>query len=107
MDPEKRKRLEAAGWRTSTVQEFLDLTDEDMLYIETKIALGNALRRLRTAQGLTQAQLARRIGSSQSRVARMETGDPSVTIDLVVQGLYALGADREALGEIIAAGPTG
>jgi DNA-binding XRE family transcriptional regulator len=92
MDNAKRERLEKAGWRVGTVQEFLGLTDEEAAYIELKANLRAALKERRTEQTLTQTELARRLGSSQSRVAKIESGDPSVSLDLLVRALLATGA---------------
>ncbi len=102
MDPAKRARLEAAGWRFGDAADFLELTPEEAAFIELKVALFVHLRRLRVQSGWTQAQVAERIGSSQSRVAKMEAGDPSVSLDLVIRTLLALGVSREELGSIIA-----
>jgi len=102
MDPRKRERLEAAGWPVGTIQEFLGLTPEDMAYIDLKIALADSLKKRRKDRGITQVELAELMGSSQSRVARMEGGDPSVTIDLLVRGLLALGLSSQDLAKIIA-----
>ena len=101
MTARKRKRLEAAGWKVGTVQEFLGLTDAEAALIEIKLALTRGVRSLRGRKHLSQTELARRIGSSQSRVAKMETGDPSVSIDLLVRTLLALGADPRELARII------
>ena len=102
MDPRKVKRLEAAGWKVGTVEEFLGLTPEDMRYIDMKIALADSLKKGRKERGMTQSELAELMGSSQSRVARIEGGDPSVTIDLIVRGLLALGLTSRDLAAIIA-----
>jgi DNA-binding XRE family transcriptional regulator len=99
-----RDRLEAAGWRVGDVQEFLGLTDEEWAFIETKLALADAVRRRRQRCRLTQAELAKRLGSSQSRVAKMEAGDPSVSLDLLIRSLYGLGATKEDVARIIRQG---
>ena len=101
MNAGKRKRLEAAGWKSTTVQEFLDLSDADMEYIETKLALSRRLRELRAKQDLTQTELAATLKTSQSRVAKMEKGDPTVSIDLLLQALFRLGATRRELARAI------
>jgi predicted XRE-type DNA-binding protein len=88
----KQKRLEAHGWRVGSAAEFLELSAEEAAFVETKLALSRSLRALREKRGITQAAVAERLRSSQSRVAKMEAGDPSVTIDLLIRGLYALGA---------------
>ena len=70
------------GWKATTVADFLELTPEEAAYIELKLALSRHLRLLREGQNLSQQLLAKRIKSSQSRVAKMEKGDPSVSLDL-------------------------
>jgi DNA-binding XRE family transcriptional regulator len=102
MKPSKRKRLEAAGWRVGSATEFLDLSAEEAAYVDLKLALGQTLRRARTRRRLTQATLAKQLGSSQSRVAKMEAGDPSVSLDLQVKALLALGTDRRTLAKAVA-----
>ena len=92
MKAEKRRRLEAAGWKETTVQEFLNLSEADVRYIEMKLALSRLLRLLRERRRLTQTKAAALLKTSQSRFARMEAGDPSVSLDLLVRGLFALGA---------------
>ena len=92
MNKIKRARLEAQGWQVGNAAEFLELTPEEAAYVELKLSLTEALRRRRTAQQLTQTDLAKRLGSSQSRVAKMEAGDASVSVDLLLRSLLALGA---------------
>ncbi|HVT60963.1 MAG TPA: helix-turn-helix transcriptional regulator [Thermoanaerobaculia bacterium] len=101
MNERTRKRLEAAGARVTTVKEFLGLSEADMIFIEMKIALAKKLREVRKAAELTQEQVARRVGSSQSRVAKMEAGDPAVTMDLLVGSLLRLGARPQIVAETI------
>jgi ribosome-binding protein aMBF1 (putative translation factor) len=102
MDESTRKRLEADGWKVGDTQEFLGLTDEEMAYIDLRISVRNALRERREAEGLTQKALATRLGSSQSRVAKMEAGDPSVSLDLLVRALLATGATVLDIADAIA-----
>ena len=102
MEKEKQEQLAAGGWVTSSVQEFLDLTDEEIAYIEVKQRLSKALRKTRLAKGLTQAQFAALVQYSQSRVSKMETGDPTISLDLLVRGLLALDATDENLARAIA-----
>ena len=82
------------GWVEGTAQEFLHLSAADMEFIETKRALAACLREVRTRKRLTQVQLAARLKTSQSRVAKMEAGDPSVSLDLLFRSLYRAGATR-------------
>lgn len=99
---EKKKKLESKGWKVGTANEFLGLTQEESTLLDLKIRLGMTLQKERKANHLTQAQLARRIHSSQSRVAKMEGGDPSVTIDLLLKSLLNLGIEKKNLAEVIA-----
>ena len=85
MDAKKRKRLEAAGFAVGTSADFLGLAAEEAALVEMRLALSQELRARREDAALTQAALARRLGSSQSRVAKMEAGDPSVSLDLLIR----------------------
>jgi ribosome-binding protein aMBF1 (putative translation factor) len=97
----KKKRLQAKGWKIGTVKEFLGLSDEESAYIELKIKLATALRQRRQQKGLSQLDLAAKLQSSQSRVAKMEAGDPSVSLDLLIRSLLRLGASERELSQII------
>ncbi|MEX2230867.1 MAG: helix-turn-helix transcriptional regulator [Cyclobacteriaceae bacterium] len=101
MNSTKRKRLEAKGFKVGNVQEFLNLSPEEAAYIELKLVLSKNLQDYRKARRLTQTELARRIKSSQSRVAKMESGDPSVSIDLLIRSLFALGASKKRLAGML------
>lgn len=98
----KQKRLESKGWKIGNTDEFLDLSPEESAYIEVKLELADHLRKRRQRRKLTQVQLARMVRSSQSRVAKMEAGDPSVSLDLLVRSLFALGASKRDVAKIIA-----
>jgi ribosome-binding protein aMBF1 (putative translation factor) len=99
MRSEKRKRLQAAGWTVGDAKQFLELTEEESRLIEMKLALGATLRSNRKKYGLTQVQLAAMMESSQSRVAKMEAGDPSVSLDLLVRALLVLGMSGRQVGD--------
>jgi DNA-binding XRE family transcriptional regulator len=101
MKADKKRTLEAEGCRIGNARDFLELTPEEAEFVEIKLALSRRLRRLREERHWTQAEFARRVGSSQSRVAKMEAGDPTVSIDLLVRSLLAAGADRRELGRIV------
>ena len=92
MDKRKRAKLRAAGWAVGTRREFLRLSDEEAAFVEFKLALSKTLQALRAAQELSQVDVARRLRSSQSRVAKMEASDPRVSVDLLVRSLFRLGA---------------
>lgn len=102
MDKRTRKRLEAAGWKVGGTKEFLGLTDEQAAIVELKLGLANAVREHRSRRGMTQEQLGRLLGSSQSRVAKMEAADRSVSIDLMVRSLLRMGASRKDVAASIA-----
>ena len=101
MKSTKRKRLEDAGWRVGSADDFLELSKEEAAFVEMKLALADSVRRRRQARKLTQTQLASKIGSSQSRIAKMEVGDASVSIDLLMKTLLAMGASRAELARVI------
>lgn len=102
MRNEKRKRLEARGWKVGSAKEFLGLSSEEDAYIELKLRLAEGLRERRLRSHLTQVELAQVTRSSQSRIAKMEAGDPSVSLDLLIRTLLALGASSHDLVQIIA-----
>lgn len=101
MRKRKRIKLEAAGWTVGSVKEFLGLSEADAALIEMKLALSRSLRERRKKYGLSQVQLAERLQSSQSRIAKMEAGDPSVSMDLLVSSLLLLGASSTDLAKTI------
>jgi hypothetical protein len=103
MNHAKRARLEAKGWRVGGIEEFFSLPADDATHIELKLVLSEQVRECRVAKQLPPAQMARLIGSSSSRVAKMENGDASVSLDLLIRSLLALGVTRGELGRIIAA----
>ena len=103
MREDKRRRLEAKGWKVGTAQEFLRLSTEEAAYIDLKAGLATGLRDRRRRRSLTQGDLARRFQSSQSRIAKMAAGDPSVSLDLLIRSLLILGTSRSELSRIISA----
>ena len=105
MDRAKRKRLKAKGWKVGDAADFLSLSPEEAAYVELKLAFSQNLKARRQEKQLTQAQLAERIKSSQSRVAKMEAGDPTVSLDLLVRSLLALGTSKRELARAISSSP--
>jgi hypothetical protein len=101
MNKTKRTRLEGRGWRVGSAKDFLGLSSEEAALVETRLALSRALRSRRVAHGLTQGELARRLKSSQSRVAKMEAGDKTVSVDLLVRALFSLGARPRDVGRVL------
>ena len=101
MNPAKRQRLEAAGWTVGDASDFLGLRAEEAAFIELKLALSKRLKQQRESRQLTQQALAKQIKSSQSRVAKMEAGDPSVSLDLLIRTLLSAGATAQDIAEAI------
>ncbi len=101
MDEHKKKRLTARGWKVGNADEFLGLMPEEVVYIELKLVLSDHLKKQRQQRKLTQVELGKLLRSSQSRVAKMEMGDPSVSLDLLIRALLALGVSREDLAGVI------
>jgi DNA-binding XRE family transcriptional regulator len=104
MEKQLQRRLEKGGWALGDAGDFLGLSNEEIRLIETKLALASGLRQRREKLGLTQSAFARRLGSSQSRVAKMEAADRSVSLDLLFRALFLLGASRQEVARIMAHG---
>lgn len=102
MDARKRKKLESAGWRVGSTQDFLELSDEESALVEMKLALAQFVRMQRERSHLSQTALAERLRSSQSRVAKLEAGDPTVSLDLMVRAAIAAGAKQSEVAKAIA-----
>jgi predicted XRE-type DNA-binding protein len=100
MNKAKKTRLEAAGWKVGRAEEFLGLSKEEAAFVEIKLALARCLREIRLQRNLSQTRVAELLGSSQSRVAKMESGDPSVTIDLMLRSALAMGASPTQVGKV-------
>ena len=101
MRKDKQTRIARAGWRAGTAQDFLGLSDEEVALVEMKLALADHLRARRKQAGWTQRDLADHIGSSQSRVAKMEAGEGSVTLDLLIRALLSLGVTRREVARVL------
>ena len=91
MDSEKRKALEAAGWRFGDAADFLGLTEEERQLLDARIEAAMAVRRQRKARKLSQKQLASRIKTSQPRVAKIERAAPDVSLDQILRAFAAAG----------------
>ena len=102
MDTKKWRKLQAKGWAQGDARDFLGLSDEEAALVNTKVALARLLIRTRKAEGMTQAQLAELLGSSQPRVAKMEGGGQGVTIDLLMRALLKLGKTTKQIGSAVA-----
>lgn len=101
MDANKRQILESAGWSVGTVEDFLELSPVEVQIVEIKLALSRKLKEVRKSKKLSQNKLAEMTGSSQSRIAKLEKADDSVSLDLMFSHLLSLGLPAKELGEII------
>ena len=101
MDSKKRNRLKKAGWIVGGSENFLGLSAAESEYIDIKIYFGKYVRELRSENNITQVELAKLIESSQSRIAKLEAGDPTVSLDLQIKTLLALGASRVDLARYL------
>jgi predicted transcriptional regulator len=97
----KKRRLTSKGWKVGTTAEFLQLTQEESAYIEIKLQLAERLREQRLRHRMSQAQLAKLVRSSQSRVAKMEAADPTVSLDLLVRSLLVAGSSAAELKKLM------
>jgi DNA-binding XRE family transcriptional regulator len=104
MRKDKKAKLERAGWKVGSVADFLGLSAAEAALVELRLTLSRSLRERRARRRLSQEQLAKLLGSSQSRVAKMESGDPSVSIDLLIRSLLAMGATPKDLAHVIGHG---
>jgi DNA-binding XRE family transcriptional regulator len=93
--------LETKGWQVGTVAEFLELTPEETILVKIKLALSKSLKE-RRQKTMTQRELAAKIGSSQPRIAKAETGDDSVSVELLIRAMLATGATTKEIGLVIA-----
>jgi DNA-binding XRE family transcriptional regulator len=101
MEQAKKELLESKGWKIGTVSDFLELTPEEIIFVEIKLALSHSLKD-RRQKTMTQVELASKIGSSQPRIAKAENGDASVSIELLIRAMLATGATPKDIGQIIA-----
>lgn len=102
MNASKRKKLQASGWKVGSTREFLGLSAEEAAFVELKLTLSESLKTCRTSRGISQNELAKRLRSSQSRVAKMEASDPAVSVDLLIRALFAAGAKKKDIAKAIA-----
>jgi len=101
MDKKIRKQLEDKGFRVGSAADFLELTPEEEAYIDIRLDFSSLVKSQRAKRGWTQEQLARAIGSSQSRIAKLEGGDPGISLDLMIKSLLRLGTSKEQIGKLL------
>lgn len=100
MDEEKKKRLEAKGWKVGTVAEFLELTPEEAILVEIKLALSRNLKE-RRQKLITESELTEKTNSSQIPIIKLENEADSVSIELLIKGILATGATPQEIGDVI------
>jgi predicted XRE-type DNA-binding protein len=101
MNTSKKARLERSGWAVGDAAQFLNLDPQEAQFVELKLALAAGVRQFREQRGMNQAALAEQLGSSQSRVAKIEAADRSVTVDLMMRSLLAIGATPGEIAKLI------
>lgn len=102
MKPEKKQQLEAAGFKVGSADEFLGLTPEESILVSLRLSLAEQVRSRRLRLHYSQAELARRVGSSQSRIAKLEAAESDVSLDLLFRALFATGAKMSDVSKILA-----
>ena len=101
MNSHRKQRLVAAGFKVSSADEFLGLSNAERSIVTMRLNLARAVRNRRLAQRCSQHELARRLGSSQSRIAKLEAAEPNVSLDLLVRALLATGAEPKEIGRAL------
>ena len=102
MNDKRRKALEEKGFKVGSAADFLEMSPEEEAYVEIRLEISELIKIQRNRRGWTQKQLARAIGSSQSRIAKMEAGDPGTSLDLMIKALLRLGVSKQQLGTVLA-----
>ena len=100
MDAKKKRRLEAAGWRVGSVQDFLGLSDAELEIIDMHVRLIDEIKRRLRARGVSQAALAKELGTSPARLSNMLAGK-EVSADALVRTLLVLGATPKDVGRVV------
>lgn len=101
MDKKKQRRLEAAGWRAGSTEDFLELSPSEAALVELRLRLSDKLKQRRRVLKMSQTEFARTLRSSQSRVAKMEANDASVSLDLLIRSLMGSGITLQELSETL------
>jgi ribosome-binding protein aMBF1 (putative translation factor) len=101
MDKQTRARLEAAGYWVGDAEDWLGLSEEERRMVELRVEVSRLVRHLRELHGLSQVQLAKKMKSSQSRVAKIEAGEADVSLDLSFRALFAAGGNLADLASFV------
>ncbi len=100
MDEKKQSRLVTKNWKVGESKDYLQIDSEEMALIELKVSLADTLQNRRKQKNMTQAQLAEHLHSNQALIEKMEAGDPSVPVDLLVESLLSLGLSKEEISKL-------
>jgi len=102
MNNDKKKRIEAAGWKVGSVDEFFNLTPEESAIVDMRFNLAKALYEKRQNLHISQSALAKRVKTTQPRIALVEKGAASVSLDFMVRSLLAVGASKKEIAVAMA-----
>jgi DNA-binding transcriptional regulator YiaG len=89
MNKAQKARMEKAGWKVGTAADVLGLNQAEEALVEAKLSLGDVVRTVRQRMHLSQAGLAKLMGSSQSRVAKVENRDSEISLELQMKAIFA------------------
>ena len=98
ISPEKKKRLEEAGWTVGDYGDVFGLTAEDRAFVEMRLAAAREVDRLLSKQKVTQKELAARMGTRQPSISKMLREPAEATFDFLFRALLALGATPQSIG---------
>ena len=101
MDKTKKEALEKKGWKVGDIDEYLGLTPAEVVIVEMKAELAKALATKRKKAGITQVDASARAKTSQSRFAKAERSDSSVSLELMIKLFFSLGADKKELLKVL------
>jgi transcriptional regulator with XRE-family HTH domain len=87
----KARKVETTGGKRARASQ--GLTPSAASVNEMKDLLGDVVRKLRRKSRLSQTTLARMMGSSQPRIAKLENRDPQVSMDLQLRAIFAANPD--------------
>jgi len=91
---------ESKGWKSyETAWEAVGMTPEEAELAETKFQMARKVKELRSAGGITQAELSAKMGTSQPRIAAMENAEHA-TLDSFFQAFRALGVSAREFGKM-------
>lgn len=102
LDKTRIKKLENAGWKMGDFGDAFALSAEDRAFVEMRLAAAREVDRLREEQGVSQRELARRMGTKQPTVSRMLAEPSSTTFDSLFRALLALGSTPRQIAAALA-----